>query len=198
MKKFSYTKEITSSLREQVNAFKKHTTKDNNDLLYSFKIEEIIDLEKYLKSKIFGQDEIIDQYINYFMLNTYRNENNDKNLWIFFNFWPSWTWKNYIMELIGDKLDFWVFLIDLSQYHYVEISTLLWATDWYTSDNNSVLETIADLSRDKGWKMILIFDEIEKWIDSINWNINTFFTWIMNIINSKKVYTKNNNKEIDL
>lgn len=66
---------MTTNNKVLIDSFN-NTEKD--DKLYSFKISEIIKLEKYLKSKIFGQDEIIDQYINYFMLNTYRNHNNDK------------------------------------------------------------------------------------------------------------------------
>jgi len=85
-----------------------------------------------------------------------------------------------------------------SQYHYVEVSSLLWATDGYTSDNSSILEHIWTLSLAHKWKMILIFDEIEKGKTTENGNINTFFTWIMNIINNQKIYTKNNNQEVDL
>jgi ATP-dependent Clp protease ATP-binding subunit ClpA len=131
------------------------------------------------------------------MLNTYRNENNDKNLWVFFNFWPSWSGKNYIMELIAEKLNFWYYIIDMSQYHFIELNSLLWATDWYSS-NDSIMENINDIAKKYDWKLILVFDEIEKWMVTENWNINTFFTTIMNIINNKEVYTKNNSRKIDL
>lgn len=43
-------------------------------------MDELLELERYLKIKIIGQNHVIDQYISNFMLNTYRNENNDKNL----------------------------------------------------------------------------------------------------------------------
>lgn len=198
----NYNDEDIEKLQEEENRMalniKNNDSDNKKDNLYSFKIEDIIELEKYLKSNIMGQNEVIEKYINHLMLNTYRNENNEKNLWIFFNFWPSWSWKNYLFELLAKKLDFWMYVLDLSQYHYIEISSLLWATDGFWNDNNSILEHIWNMSLKYKWKMILIFDEIEKWMISDNWNINTFFTWIMNIINSKKVYTKNNNEEIDL
>ncbi len=175
----------------------KNNKKIIDDSLYSFKIEELLELERYLKIKILGQNHIIDQYISNFMLNTYRNENNDKNLWVFFNFWPSWSWKNYIMELIAEKLNFWYYIIDMSQYHFVEINSLLWATDWYSS-NDSIMENINNIAEKYDWKLILIFDEVEKGMNTENWNINTFFTTIMNIINNKEVYTKNNSTKVDL
>lgn len=175
----------------------KNNKKNIDESLYSFKIEELLELEKYLKIKILGQNHIIDQYISNFMLNTYRNENNDKNLWVFFNFWPSGSGKNYIMELIAEKLNFWYYIIDMSQYHFVEINSLLWATDWYSS-NDSIMENINNIAEKYDWKLILIFDEIEKWMNTENWNINTFFTTIMNIINNKEVYTKNNSTKVDL
>lgn len=172
--------------------------KVKDDKLYSFNIEELLELEKYLKSKIIGQNHIIDQYISNFMLNTYRNENNDKNLWVFFNFWPSWSGKNYLCGLIAEKLDFWIFTIDASQYHYIELNSLLWVTDGYSNNDTSIMENINKIAEKHDWKMILLFDEIEKWMNSENWNINTFFTTIMNIINNKEVYTKNNSLKIDL
>lgn len=175
----------------------KNNKKVVDESLYSFKIEELLELEKYLKIRIIGQNHVIDQYISNFMLNTYRNENNDKNLWVFFNFWPSWSGKNYIMELIAEKLNFWYYIIDMSQYHFVEINSLLWATDWY-STNDSIMENINNIAEKYDWKLILIFDEIEKWMNTENWNINTFFTTIMNIINNKEVYTKNNSTKVDL
>lgn len=175
----------------------KNNKKVKNDTLYSFKMDELIELERYLKIKIIGQNHVIDQYISNFMLNTYRNENNDKNLGVFFNFWPSWSWKNYIMELIAEKLNFWYYIIDMSQYHFIELNSLLWATDWYSS-NDSIMENINDIAKKHDWKLILVFDEIEKWMVTENWNINTFFTTIMNIINNKEVYTKNNSRKIDL
>ena len=171
--------------------------KIRNDTLYSFKIDELIKLEKYLKIKLIWQDHIIDQYMSNFLLNTYRNENNDKNLWVFFNFGPSWSWKNYIMELIAEKLDFWIYILDLSWFNYIEISSILWATDGY-SNNDSIMENISNIAQNHDWKMILIFDEIEKWLNTENWNITTFFNCIMNIINNKEVYTKNNSLKIDL
>lgn len=186
---------------EYVEAEKPKHIKNNKKIvdesLYSFKIEELLELEKYLKIKILWQNHVIDQYISNFMLNTYRNENNDKNLWVFFNFWPSWSGKNYIMELISEKLNFWYYIIDMSQYHFVEINSLLWATDWYSS-NDSIMENINNIAEKYDWKLILIFDEVEKWMNTENWNINTFFTTIMNIINNKEVYTKNNSIKVDL
>ncbi|MBW7954287.1 AAA family ATPase [Candidatus Gracilibacteria bacterium] len=168
-----------------------------DESLYSFKIEELLELEKYLKIKILGQNHIIDQYISNFMLNTYRNENNDKNLGVFFNFGPSGSGKNYIMELIAEKLNFGYYIIDMSQYHFVEINSLLGATDGYSS-NDSIMENINNIAEKYGGKLILIFDEIEKGMNTENGNINTFFTTIMNIINNKEVYTKNNSTKVDL
>lgn len=209
-KKFDDVIEFKETRFEEVNVWweieyreaeKPKDIKNNNKIvdesLYSFKIEELLELERYLKIKILWQNHIIDQYISNFMLNTYRNENNDKNLWVFFNFWPSWSGKNYIMELIAEKLNFWYYIIDMSQYHFIEINSLLWATDWYSS-NDSIMENINNIAEKYGWKLILIFDEIEKWMSTENWNINTFFTTIMNIINNKEVYTKNNSTKVDL
>ncbi|MDD3793888.1 MAG: AAA family ATPase [Candidatus Gracilibacteria bacterium] len=171
--------------------------KIKDDKLYSFNIEELLELEKYLKIKILGQNHIIDQYISNFMLNTYRNENNDKNLGVFFNFGPSGSGKNYIMELIAEKLNFGYYIIDMSQYHFVEINSLLGATDGYSS-NDSIMENINNIAEKYDGKLILIFDEVEKGMNTENGNINTFFTTIMNIINNKEVYTKNNSTKVDL
>ncbi|MDD3794207.1 MAG: AAA family ATPase [Candidatus Gracilibacteria bacterium] len=176
----------------------KNNKKVKDDTLYSFKIEELLELERYLKIKILGQNHIIEQYISNFMLNTYRNENNDKNLGVFFNFGPSGSGKNYLCELIAEKLDFGIFIIDLSQFHRVELNSLLGATDGYSSNDNSIMENINNISQKHNGKMILIFDEIEKGMNSENGNINTFFTTIMNIINNKEVYTKNNSTKVDL
>lgn len=176
----------------------KNNKKVKDDTLYSFKIEELLELERYLKIKTLGQNHIIEQYISNFMLNTYRNENNDKNLGVFFNFWASGSGKNYLCELIAEKLDFWIFNIDVSQYHYIELNSILWATDGYSNNDNSIMESVNNIARKHNWKMILLFDEIEKGMNSENWNINTFFTTIMNIINNKEVYTKNNSIKIDL
>lgn len=167
------------------------------DGVYNFKLEEVLELEKYLKSKIVWQDHIIEKYINNFLLNTYRNENNIKNLWVFFNFWKSWIWKNFILELIAEKLWFWYYVYDNSSTNYIEASTLLWASDWY-STNTSIMETINEIAKQNDWRMILVFDEIEKWVVTDNWDINTFFKAIMNIINNRIVYTKNTWEKIDL
>lgn len=171
---------------------------ENEEELYSFNLDELKELEKYLKSKVFGQDEIIEKYINHFMLNTYRTKNNERNLWVFFNFWPSWTWKNFLMELIAEKLWFWIYVIDNSQNSSCEASTFLGATDWYSSNEKSIFESINDIAKETSWKMLVLIDEQEKAIDSNNSDLNTFFTAIMNIINNKVVYTKNNSTKINL
>lgn len=178
--------------KKVVRTWKKH----KDDKLYSFEVEELIKLEKYLKSKIIGQNHIIEEYINTFLLNTYRDDNNSKNLWIYFNFGPSWAWKNYIWELIAKKLDFWLYNYSLSSTYYVEATSLLWSTDWFTSWNTSIFEHIENISSKKK-ATIIIFDEIEKWVSSENWNLSTFFTAIMNIIDNRYVNTKNSNTEID-
>lgn len=170
--------------------------KPKDDKLYSFKVDELVELEKYLKSKIIGQNHIIEEYINSFLLNTYRDDSNSKNLWIYFNFWPSWAGKNYIWELISKKLDFWFYNYSLSSTYYVEATSLLWSTDWFSVSNSSIFEHIENISSKKK-ATIIIFDEIEKWVSSENWNLSTFFTAIMNIIDNRYVNTKNSNIEID-
>ncbi len=52
---------------------------DDNEV-YSFNIKELMDLKKYLKTKIFGQNHVIDQIIDNLLMNTFRTQNNDKNL----------------------------------------------------------------------------------------------------------------------
>lgn len=164
--------------------------------LYSFEIWELIWLKKHLKSKIVNQDEVIEKYVSNFMLNIYRNENNKNNLWVFVNIWPSWSGKNYVIEQMRDYLDFAVEVIDCSQYHYVELSSLMWATDWYSSWTESLMESIYDKAKGKDKKIFLIFDEIEKAQTSENWNFSTFLNSIMNIIWTQSWTTKNNSTKL--
>lgn len=174
---------------------KKVWKKIKDEELYSFKIEEIIKLRKYLKSKIYGQDNIIDQCMDLFLMNIYRTHNNSNHLNTIIQAGNSWTGKNFLWELIARKLDFTIEIIDLSQYHYIEIASLTGVTQWYNnSSEESIIENIYNKS--KNGKVIIIFDELEKWKKSENWDINTFFTWIMNLIWGKEIRTKDTNKHI--
>jgi hypothetical protein len=65
---------------------KYNSDKDEYKDLYSFNVEELLELEKYLKSKLYGQDKVIEQYISNFLLYTYRNKENSKHLNLIFNF----------------------------------------------------------------------------------------------------------------
>jgi hypothetical protein len=61
------------------------------------------------------------------------------------------------------------------------------------------MENIYNISKKHGGRMILIMDEFEKGATSSdnNGNIAGFFTSIMNILDNRKVYTKNSNIELD-
>lgn len=169
-----------------------------NEDLYSFKVNELVELEKYLKSKIFGQNEIIDQIIDNMLMHTYRTKNNETNAWVYLQFWPSWSWKNYIWELVAEKLWFELENIDISAMHFVEAWSLLWVTSWYGNWEDSILENIYNRSVTKNWNVILIIDEFDKGQITENWNCATFLSSIMSLLSNKKVRTKDTNAEIIL
>lgn len=164
--------------------------------IYSFQIKELMDLKKYLKTKIFGQNHIIDQIVDNLLMNTFRTQNNDRNLWVFLQFGPSWSWKNYLWELIWEKLGFWYEIIDLSAMHFIEITSLLWVTSGYGNGNDSIFENIYETSLKHDKKCIIIFDEFDKWQVTDNADCAKFLMSLMSILWSKKVKTKDTNMEI--
>lgn len=166
--------------------------------MYSFNYKELMDLKKYLKTKIFGQNDIIDQVIDNLLMNTYRTQNNDKNLWTFLQFWPSWSGKNYLWQLIAEKLWFAYQVIDVSSMHFVEMSSLLWVTSGYWNWDQSILENIYEKSISNWKKAILIFDEFDKWQVTDNADCAKFLMSLMSILDSKKVRTKDTNVDIYL
>lgn len=168
--------------------------------LYSFDVNELMELEKYLKSKIYWQDKVIEQYISYFLLYTYRNEENSNWIGPIFNFGPTGSWKNFILKLIAERLGFWFYCLSMDQWNYCEISTILGASDWYSSNSESILEWIYNISKQFDWKLILVIDEAEKWgvSSDTNWNFSWFLTSLMNILDSRIIYTKNTNAKLDL
>lgn len=176
----------------------KNNKKIIDESLYSFKIKELLELEKYLKSKIFGQNEVIDQIIDNMLMYTYRTKNNETNAWVYLQFWPSWSWKNYLWQLIAEKLWFELENIDVSAMHFVEAWSLLWVTSWYGNWEDSILESIYNRSISKNWNVILIIDEFDKWQITENWNCATFLSSIMSLLSNKKVRTKDTNAEIIL
>ncbi len=188
----------SKTLKESVSNFKKNTMKQEDDKLYSFNIDKIMELEKYLKSKIFGQDNVIDQIIDNMLMYTYRTKNNEINAWIYLQFGISWSWKNYIWELIAEKLWFELEIIDISSLHFVEAWSLLWVTSWYGNWDESILQNIYERSSNNNGKVILIFDEFDKWQVTENWSCAKFLSSIMSILWNKKVRTKDTNTEIIL
>lgn len=164
---------------------------------YFFEKRDLETLYIHLKNVIKWQDEVIMQYIKNFHLYLYRWKNNENNLWSFWQFWPSGTGKNFVLEEIAKVLWFETHIIDLSSYFYVEMSSLFWSASGFNTWEDAIMQWIYEKAVKNDWKMILVFDEIEKWKISENWSFAGFLSSIMNMLHNKEMELKNINKTIN-
>jgi hypothetical protein len=161
---------------------------------FNFDIELINWLEKHLKSKVIGQDEVIDQIIDIFTKNMIKW--NDEPSLNFSLFWKSWIWKSLIIKEMSKYLnkETWSFettVIDCSKLYTAELSTTLyWVSEWFSDWNpKGIIYNIInnmEQSDDRIWGHILVLSEVDK----LKWeynkdNIIAFFETIMQLFEER-------------
>ncbi len=133
------------------------------DKINQSEIEKLAVLEKVLKEKLLGQDEVVEKVVKAIQRNRLSVVKRSKPIASFLFLWPSWVWKTYLAKLLAKEF-FWdekalirVDMSELMERH--SVSKLIWSAPWYVWYEEWWMLTEAIRRRPYS---VVLFDEIEK------------------------------------
>lgn len=139
-------------------------------------------MEKYLKDRVYNQNEAIDSIINVFKSRIIPT--NDLPLVLMFN-WTTGIWKSYTAHLLSEFLlketwEYDLYEISCNSYNSAEFSSLWWSSSWYSKEwDKAIMEWIVEKMYQGSWNWWIIVYLTEVWKVSTNSNIKS---WLNDVL----------------